>query len=120
MKQKRWLILIALVMACAAPVPPAPNQGNVTTREADIRGTVTRVDGNQIRVEATPAEFSGAKAVVTLSGATTIRTKSGGTVSAGAIRLGQVVRVWFTGAVAQSYPIQAEAAEVIVESSPQN
>jgi hypothetical protein len=120
MQHKQWMILIALVIACTAPAPPPPNQGNVTTREADIRGTVTKVEGNQIRVEATPDEFRGAKAVVTLSGATTIRTKSGGTVSSGSIRKGQVVRVWFTGAVAQSYPIQAEAAEVIVESAPQN
>ena len=106
---------MALAMACAAPAPPEPNQSNVTTREADIRGTVTKVEGNQIRVEATPDEFRGAKAVVTLTDATTIRKKSGGTLSAGSIRKDQVVRVWFTGAVAQSYPIQAEAAEVIVE-----
>jgi hypothetical protein len=115
MQQKRWVILIVLAMACAAPAPPAPNQSDVTTREADIRGTVTNVEGNQIRVEATPDEFRGAKAVVTVSGSTTIRTKSGETVSTGSIRKGQAVRVWFTGAVAQSYPIQAEAAEIIVE-----
>jgi hypothetical protein len=115
MRAKKWMLLLLLAIACTAPAPPSPNQDNVTAREADIRGTVTQVEGNTIRVEATPDEFRGAKAVVTLTGATILRTKSGETVAAGSLRKGQIVRVWFTGAVAQSYPLQAEAAEVIVE-----
>lgn len=115
MHKKIGILLIAFAFACAAPAPPVPNQGDVTAREADIRGTVTHIEGNQIRVEALPDESRGAKAVVTLAGSTIIRTRAGDAVAAGSIRKGQVVRVWFTGAVAQSYPIQAEASEVIVE-----
>lgn len=115
MRDKTWILLLFFAMACRAPAPPSPNQDHVTTREADIRGTVTHVEGNTIRVEATPDEFRGAKAVVTLSSATLLRTTSGATVAPGSIRKGQIVRVWYTGAVAQSYPIQAEAAEIIVE-----
>jgi len=110
------LVVSAFAFSCAAPVPPAPQQSQVTTRgEADITGVVTSVQANEIRVEATPAEKRGAKAVVTITGATSIRDKAGNVIAASALREGQTVSVWYNGAVAQSYPLQAEAAEIRVQ-----
>ena len=104
----RLLFCALFAFACAAPVPPAPQQSQETARgDANITGVVTKVQGNEIRVEAKPDEFSGAKAVVKITAATSI-------VGASAIREGQTVSVWFTGEVAQSYPVQAEAAEIRV------
>ena len=73
---------------------------------------MTRVEGDEIRVEAMPNESHGAKAVVKITKETSIRDKDGKSVS---IREGQTVSVWFAGAVAQSYPLQADAASVLVE-----
>lgn len=93
----------------ASPVAkPAP------AHPADIRGVVTHIAGNEIRVEASPDERRGAKAVVTLTAATEIVDASGKKAAA-AIRKGQTVQVWFGGAVAQSYPLQAEAARLVIE-----
>lgn len=104
----RLLFCALFAVACAAPVPPASQQGQETARgDADITGVVTKVQGNEVRVEATPNEFRGAKAVVKITAATTI-------VGASSIREGQTVSVWYTGEVAQSYPVQAEAAEIRV------
>jgi len=111
----RLLFCALFAVSCAAPVPPAPQQSQETSRgDASITGVVTKVQADEIRVEATPNEFRGAKAVVRITGATAIRDKAGNTVAAGAIREGQTVSVWYTGEVAQSYPVQAEAAEIRV------
>lgn len=117
MLNKGWILFLIVALACAAPPPPAPQapQNRAPAREADIRGTVTHVEANTLRVEAEPKEFRGAKAVVTLTPNTVARTASGNAVPVSSIREGQVVRVWFTGAVANSYPLQAEAGEIVVE-----
>jgi len=111
------LLVLGCVLGCAAPVPPAApqQQQQAETKPADIRGTVTHVAANEIRVEADPKTFSGAKAVVKITTETEIRDASGKTVAASAIREGQVVRVWFGGEVAQSYPLQATAVSIVIE-----
>jgi len=103
-------LAVLFAFACAAPVPPPASQ--VSEKAPDIRGVVTRVQGSEIRVEALPNESHGAKAVVKLTKDTSIRDKDGKSIT---IREGQTVSVWFAGAVAQSYPLQAEAASVLVE-----
>ncbi len=110
----RLLFCALFALSCAAPVPPAPQQRQETARAADIAGVVTSVQPDQIRVEATPSEFRGPKAVVKVTSATSIRDKAGNAIAASALREGQSVDVWFTGQVAQSYPLQAEAAEIRV------
>jgi len=110
----RSIVLCALLAAaCAAPLPPAAAQQQV--KPADIRGFVTKMQASEIRVEATPKEFSGAKAVVKITNDTAIRGSDGQSLPASAIREGQMVSVWFAGEVAQSYPLQATAARIDVE-----
>lgn len=114
------LLCALLVLGCTAPVPPAGMQSADTkpaepTKPADIRGTVTRVAANEIRVEADSSKFSGAKAVVKITSETEIRDAAGKRVAATAIREGQVVQVWYGGEVAQSYPLQASAVRIVIE-----
>jgi hypothetical protein len=116
------LLVFGSILGCAAPVPPAAPQQQqqadtkqADTKPADIRGTVTRVAADEIRVEADPKTFSGAKAVVKITSTTEISDASGKTVAASALREGQVVRVWYGGAVALSYPLQTEAVKIVIE-----
>jgi hypothetical protein len=108
--------VFVFAFSCAAPVPPVPQQSQETTRgDADITGVITGMQANTIRVEATPTESRGAKAVVTITSATSIRDKAGNVIAASALREGQTVSVWYNGQVAQSYPLQAEASEIRVQ-----
>lgn len=101
--------LVILTAACATAGPP--------TGAAHITGTITRVGsgGSTILVEERPQEPSGgAKAAVTVTSVTRIWGPSGNTVrlSPADLRVGAVVRVWFDGPVAESYPVQGKAADI--------
>ncbi|HEX2122493.1 MAG TPA: DUF3221 domain-containing protein [Thermoanaerobaculia bacterium] len=76
---------------------------------------MTKIEGNRVLVESTPAEQRGDKAVVTITDDTIVRDREGRAASASAVRVGQTVRVWYTGAVMKSYPLQATAARVEIE-----
>lgn len=114
MHHRLWSALfLTVAMACApsaAPMPGTPPsiEGRITaTQIADGRGT--------IRVEAVPDDSAGsAKAVVTISTNTEIR-RSDAAASWSALESGQWVRVWFTGPVRESYPVQANAAFVQID-----
>ena len=101
---------------CAQQPPRAP------TSPPSIEGRVTAVDRageriGSIRVEANPAETSGSdKAVVRITQATAIVRDSVRT-DFGSLAPGQWVRVWFIGPVRESYPVQADAALVQIDST---
>jgi hypothetical protein len=113
------MLLAAFALGCAGtavddpwhrtgpgPLPDTP----------DIRGTITARAGETIRVEAAPDQASGsAKAVVGLTPLTWITTARGEQLSFDALAVGQHVAVWFTGPVAESYPMQGEGLRIIVE-----
>lgn len=83
------------------------------TGAPSIRGTITLVDGGTIRVEEVPAEESGsAKATVRVDSDTPIRNRDGSPAAISDLAVGEVVAVWFTGPVAESYPVQARAGGV--------
>ena len=70
-----------------------------------------------IRVEANPAEVSGSdKAVVRITQATDIMRGDTVRTDFAAVARGQWVRVWFTGPVRESYPVQADAALVQIDT----
>jgi hypothetical protein len=107
---------LILAAACAPvstpPVPdtPASIEGRVTavTRSGERIGT--------IRVEERPADASGsAKASVRVTQSTTV-VRGAETVDFNALQVGQWVRVWFTGPVAESYPVQATGSAVAIDS----
>ena len=88
-----------------------------------IAGTVTHVDvaRNTLRVEENPSEQAGsAKAMVRVDERTRLVLPAGASGDAprsvAAIPLGSRVRVWFAGPVAESYPVQARAATIVVDA----
>jgi beta-N-acetylhexosaminidase len=116
----RILITIPLLaLACAqgtkAELPAEP---------ASISGQITSVNRagekiGSIRVEAQPKDSSGsAKAVARIGQETTILRVGGGAGEFNSLAEGQWVRVWFSGPVAQSYPVQATATVVMIDSLP--
>jgi hypothetical protein len=115
---KRALLLLGL--ACAAPGSrsSAPETRDVVTTEApSIRGTITWVGSDQILIEEEPLDSSGsAKASVRLTGSTRVLRGSGEAVRRRDLRVGQQVSAWFEGPVMESYPIQARASAVRIES----
>jgi len=88
-----------------------------------IRGTITNVSplGGQgiILVEERPQDQAGSdKSRVTVNAATRIYRGRVGASTKGSfsdLRNGQLVEVWFTGLVAQSYPTQALASVIVID-----
>jgi hypothetical protein len=86
-----------------------------------IAGTITHVDPagehlGSIRVEAVPGQESGSdKAVVRIEQGTQLLDGSGARIAFHQLQVGRKVRAWFTGPVAESYPVQALASTVILE-----
>lgn len=71
-----------------------------------------------IRVEANPAETSGSdKAVVRITPETQILRGDSASADFGSLALQQWVRVWFIGPVRESYPVQADAALVQIDTT---
>jgi hypothetical protein len=83
----------------------------------DITGTVTLLGHDRARVEG-GASTSGAlkTAIVTLSSARTITWADGRTATAADVQSGDLISVWFAGPARESYPVQADAERVIIDS----
>ena len=128
---KAGLFVVALAaFACNDPSRPADNPDiahtTIPTAVPDIRGVITSasVTGGaslsesrgRVLVEAVPGEPSGsAKAMVSWTGTTRIFRRDGTPVTADELAKGVTVSVWFTGPVAESYPVQARARVIVVE-----
>lgn len=92
------------------PAPPIPDA------EPSIRGIVTATADGSVQVEANPADESGTpKAVVRLTPETEVAYRAGGAARTDELTVGHNVSVWFEGPVAESYPVQATAATIIIE-----
>lgn len=114
----RSLILLAILIVACAPATPRASSG-----PPSIEGRITAVDRSgdrigTIRVEANPSESSGSdKAVVRITQSTEILRGDSARVDFGALDNGQWVRVWFVGPVRESYPVQADAGRVQIDST---
>lgn len=82
-----------------------------------ITGTVTAVGpGRSLRIEEVPGEASGSqKAQVRVPDGVVILDRSGQTRTLVDIHEGAIVSAWFTGPVAESYPVQATASAIVIE-----
>lgn len=115
--------LAAMTAAAWLALGCARGGGDVSlpARAPDIVGTVTHVNRSgertvTIRVEERPADVSGsAKASVRITEDTRV-IRGGSIVSEREIREGARVSAWFTGPVAESYPVQASAEAVRIEA----
>lgn len=124
MRYESRLLAITALLAGGAACSIQPTGGDQTMPETQrvlattpsIAGTITERTGDRVRVEERPSEPSGsAKALVRLTVETHILAPDGSALSADELREGRHVRVWFTGPVAESYPVQAAAGTVVVE-----
>lgn len=95
-----------------------PRLVQLRTEAPSIEGTITETDRNgRILVEEEPDEPSGsAKAWVQLTEETRVVRPDGTTASRNDLEVGGEVSVWFTGPVAESYPVQAAADMVELEN----
>jgi hypothetical protein len=103
MRTLAWIVVAVAVAGCAASPLGEPS----------LTGLITNTSGDRILVEENPQETAGsAKAAVRISEQTEILHSSGARASRNDLLVGDRVRVWFTGPVAQSYPVQATAARI--------
>lgn len=100
-------------LAACAPAPPSESpsiRGEVTSAELD---TDAEGDTGTILIEGEIEDdtvYDKASARITQD--TQVFAQDGTLAAAGDIAVGQRVEVWFTGPVAESYPVQATASDV--------
>jgi hypothetical protein len=89
----------------------------VTPRTApSIIGQVTAIALPVITVEEKPTEPHGsAKAFVRTTNDTQVLRRGEGGLGTAELQVGQQVKVWFTGPVMESYPLQATASVIVIE-----
>lgn len=114
-------LLLLLTLGCAGPGSqsyPGRGASDVSTNEPpSIQGTVTRRSSDRILIEEEPLDSSGsAKASVQLTPSTRILRLGGEPGAREDVRKGQRVSAWFDGPVRQSYPVQATAKAVRIDS----
>lgn len=113
------MFVAASVLAChdSTTAPSIPGTA------AGIAGRITVIVPNgsyagQLKVETDPtSNSSGPKAIVTVTTSTTIFRLDRTQGDFRDFTPGQWVRVWFNGAVAESYPVQGTGATIVVDSA---
>jgi len=104
----------------ASSTPSATTDGALPTETPGITGAITYVAAGTdvalgtISVEGgtQPEGAVSDKAVVSVTKQTAIFDASGGKATPADLQVGAEVKVWFTGPVAESYPVQGAAAAV--------
>jgi hypothetical protein len=113
-------------LACSsAPGEPdgASRTAIVPADAASIIGDIAQVErtGGRLRilVQQIPTRSAGYPiAWIAIGGGTDVVQRAGGSVSRGSsaeLAVGMRVQAWFTGPVAESYPVQATAGTVLIE-----
>ncbi|HEX5868771.1 MAG TPA: DUF3221 domain-containing protein [Longimicrobium sp.] len=129
MKRLASMFAIAACLAAAAcsGAPGDPDgpglRASVPTDAASIIGDITQVERSEDRVrilvEQIPTRSAGFPiAWIAVSPRTTVVQRAGGSLSRGSpgeLEVGMRVQVWFTGPVAESYPVQAAAGTLLIE-----
>lgn len=109
------LILLALLCACGGP---SSSPAALPSGPPYITGAITAYEEGEIRVEADPGQSSGSgKAMLRLTASTQILWRTGERADRGDLRLGTVVSAWVSGPILESYPVQAAADTVVIEST---
>jgi hypothetical protein len=113
----RFFTRVALILSLAC----ASNGGPLPTEPPFMSGTVTAVgrvaEGWSVRIEERPGDVTGsAKGVFRVGSNTAVRRATGSRAPSEELREGQRVRVWVSGAVAESYPVQASARLIVIDA----
>lgn len=116
-------LALALLGGCTGDGDGAPETG-----DPDIRGVITSISAGSgdvtgsVRIEgaiAQDTEYD--KAVVRVEDDTKIYRRSGEQLTEATfagLAVGQTVEAWFTGPVAESYPVQAKASQIVIVGEP--
>ena len=112
-------LALVLLGACTGDGDAAPTPG-----DPDIRGVVTSITEGagdvtgSVRIEGAIDEDTGYdKAVVRVESDTRILRQVGNAmmeITFGDLEVGQTVEAWFTGPVAESYPVQVKASQIVI------
>lgn len=114
------MLLLVAVAGCSPGDrhrPDGPSARGLPPAEPpSITGTVTAVGpGRTLRIEERPQEPAGSeKAQVRVPEGARIIDSAGARLAFEEIRAGEVASAWFTGPVAESYPVQATASAIVV------
>lgn len=116
------LLFNSLISSGCSPAVTDPSVSDATAAiprtTPSIIGQVTAVALPTIVVEEKPTEPHGsAKAGVRITDGTQVLRRGEGVVGVTELRVGQQVKVWFTGPVMESYPAQATAGMIVIEPS---
>jgi hypothetical protein len=107
------LCLLGVLAACGRSAT-----AELPTEPPYLSGAITAIEPAEIRVEADPGASSGsAKAVLRFGPETRILWRTGEVAGRADLRLGTVVSAWVAGPVMESYPVQATAATIVIEST---
>ena len=112
-------LALVLLSACTSDDDAAPAADG-----PDIRGVITSITGGSgdvtgsVRIEgAIDQDTAYDKAVVRVEGDTRIFRQAGNAlmeVTFSDLTVGQTVEAWFTGPVAESYPVQVKASQIVI------
>ncbi len=114
-------LTMALLSACSSDgdAAPAPIAG-----DPDIRGAITSISagsgdviGSVRIVGAIAQDTAYDRAAVRVESDTRILRQAGNAtmeVTFADLKVGQTVEAWFTGPVAESYPVQAKASQIVI------
>jgi hypothetical protein len=116
------LLFSSLISTGCSPTVTDPLVSDATAAiprtTPSIIGQVTAIALPAIVVEERPTEPHGSvKARVRITNGTQVLRQGEGVVGATELRVGQQVKVWFTGSVMESYPLQATAGVIVIEPS---
>ena len=112
-------LALVLLSACTSDGDAAPAADG-----PDIRGVITSITAGSgdvtgsVRIEgAIDQDTAYDKAVVRVEGDTRIFRQAGDAmmeVTFSDLTVGQTVEAWFTGPVAESYPVQVKASQIVI------
>lgn len=118
METIRNLAVILLLLCAFGCEDDSESSGGIPSGPPSIAGEITSVGASSIRVEENPADdWGSAKAMVRLTGSPRVLYRDGSPTTTAQLAVGQTVQVWFTGPVAESYPVQATADVIVIAAT---
>jgi hypothetical protein len=112
-------LLFSLLLQGCTPAEPAPTtspaiRGSITNRNAGAGGDIV---GSVLVEGQVEADTSFDKASIAITAKTQIFEQVGSErrlVTFEALQVGRTVEAWFEGPVAESYPVQATASDIVI------
>lgn len=113
------VLMVALLTGCARPGsdPPSSDAPSLPSRNPLVTGTITKVEGGRILVEADPTKDEGNKCWFAVQESTLVAAEKDGKIEkadAAALKEGQAVKAWESGPILESYPCQTGGEAILI------